>query len=44
MSYDSSFSDIYKEEKLLRRHGFEQWPGEEELARYLFNVNDKLMR
>lgn len=34
--------DTHKEEQLLRRHVFKQWPGEEELARYLFDVNDKV--
>lgn len=29
-------------QRLLKAHGFERWPTEEELLRYLFKVEDKV--
>ena len=29
-------------QRLLKAHGFERWPTEEELLRYLFKVEDKI--
>lgn len=39
MSY---FTDLYQEEKILRKHGFDYWPDERELAEYLFDTNDRM--
>ena len=31
-----------QEQRLLKSHGFEQWPSDEELLRYIFSVEDKI--
>lgn len=38
----SYFTSIMKDEKLLREHGFDAWPNEEELSRYLMDTNDRM--
>lgn len=40
--YSNYFYEELKTQKLLAAHGFDQWPDEEELARYLFDISDKI--
>lgn len=39
---NSYFGDMVRTERLLREHGFDHWPTEDELVRYLFATNDRL--
>lgn len=32
----------FEDQRLLKAHGFERWPTEEELLRHLFKVEDKV--
>lgn len=41
-SYENYFSELAQTEKLLKSHGFDRWPTEEEIVRYLFDLNDRL--
>ncbi len=36
------FATLTREDRLLRNHGFDNWPNSTELARYAFSVNDKI--
>lgn len=38
----SYFGDMVRAERLLREHGFDHWPTDDELVRYLFATNDRL--
>lgn len=39
---NSYFGDMVRTERLLREHGFDHWPTDDELVRYLFATNDRL--
>lgn len=39
---DRYFQSLYDQQRLLRAHGFENWPDEIELANYLFTLDDKI--
>lgn len=39
---NSYFGDMVRTERLLRGHGFDHWPTDDELVRYLFATNDRL--
>ncbi len=38
------FTSMLDDQRLLKAHGFDHWPGDEELARYLFAVEEKIDR
>lgn len=40
--YGAYFSDVLRTERLLKSHGFDRWPTEEEIALYLFETNDRI--
>lgn len=42
MSDNRYFYNKYKEQQALRSHGFDAWPDAEELARYVFALEDKV--
>lgn len=42
MYRDTYFSDILRTDKLLKTHGFDRWPTEEEVILYLFEMNDRI--
>lgn len=42
MRHDTYFSDILRADKLLKCHGFDGWPTEEEVILYLFEMNDRI--
>lgn len=42
MRRDTYFSDILRADKLLKTHGFDRWPTEEEVILYLFEMNDRI--
>ncbi|WP_225749445.1 hypothetical protein [Paraeggerthella sp. Marseille-Q4926] len=42
MCRDTYFSDILRADKLLKTHGFDRWPTEEEIILYLFEMNDRI--
>lgn len=36
------FHSMYRDEEMLRSHGFEAWPDVEELARYVFALEERV--
>lgn len=36
------FALMIEDQRLLEKHGFDHWPGDEELVRYLFDVEEKI--
>lgn len=38
----SYFLSALNDERLLHDHGFDHWPTDEELARYLMDTNDRI--
>ena len=36
------FTSMLDDQRLLKAHGFDHWPGDEELVRYLFAVEEKI--
>ena len=42
LSTSTYFANIAKDEQLLAAHGFDHWPTDEELARYLMDTNDRM--
>lgn len=36
------FEGFCNDKQLLKRHGFDHWPSEDELAEYLFETNDRM--
>lgn len=38
----SYFRDAYQDQRLLKSHGFDAWPDAEELARYVFGLEEKV--
>ena len=41
-SQERFFPSAYEDQRLLKAHGFDHWPGDEELVRYLFAVEEKV--
>ncbi len=41
-SPEQFFTSMLDDQRLLKAHGFDQWPGDEELVRYLFAVEEKI--
>lgn len=41
-STERTASTAYQDQRLLKAHGFDRWPGDEELVRYLFFVEEKI--
>lgn len=42
MRRDTYFSDMLRTDKLLKTHGFDRWPTEEEIVLYLLETNDRI--
>ena len=40
--HDTYFSDMLRTDKLLKTHGFDRWPTEEEIVLYLLEMNDRI--
>ena len=40
--YSDYFLKMLEQEQMLKRHGFDHWPDDEELLYYLCSVDDKL--
>lgn len=40
--YGAYSSEALRTERLLKSHGFDRWPTEEEIALYLFEANDRI--
>jgi len=38
----SYFHNVYLDQRLLESHGFDAWPDAEELARYVFGLEEKV--
>ena len=36
------FTSMLDDQRLLKAHGFDDWPDDEELVRYLFAVEEKI--
>ncbi len=41
-SQEQFFPSAYEDQRLLKAHGFDHWPGDEELVRYLFAIEEKV--
>lgn len=39
---ERTISSAYQDQRLLKAHGFDHWPGDEELVRYLFSLEEKI--
>lgn len=42
IAVDRYFSDLYKMERLLEKHGFSSWPTEKEVVCKLFDLEDRI--
>lgn len=42
MRRDTYFSDMLRTDKLLKTHGFDRWPTEEEIVLHLLETNDRI--
>lgn len=36
------YTSIHEDQRLLKAHGFDRWPDNEELARQLFRIEEKI--
>ena len=41
-SHEQLFPSMHEDQRLLKAHGFDHWPGDEELVRYLFAIEEKV--